>query len=100
MDATQQTAKQHADAVRYGHYAAEVITMQTDQAENSIELSRGTASWNAKYLGPHAEYVQSLFETDTLPTPFTPQAKPETVLAEIQKLNPGVSVTLRGEVRP
>ena len=38
--------------------------------------------------------IISLFGTDTLPTAFTAQADPITVLREIQRLNPRHLVTL------
>lgn len=66
----------------------------TSRMENSIELSRGATSWNARYLGPHSQQIYSLFETDILPTPFTPSANAQTVLAEITRLNPAVRVVL------
>jgi hypothetical protein len=46
----------------------------------------------AKYIGPHSEEIQSLFQSDTLPTPFTTSTPMNAVIAEISRLNPDVLV--------
>jgi len=50
----------------------------------------------ARFVGPHREGIVSLMQTDTLPTAFTVNAEPETVVKAVQKLNPGCSVVWEG----
>jgi hypothetical protein len=64
-----------------------------------IELSKGVTGWNAKYTGPQAREIGPLFgfppNADViLPTAFTTKATPETVLAEVSRLNPNCEVVL------
>jgi hypothetical protein len=48
----------------------------------------------ANHEGDGAAKLQELFGTTALPTSFTEHAAPETVLAEIKRLNPGAIVRL------
>lgn len=61
---------------------------------NTITLSRYQGMWRARYGGPHAADVLRLLGTVEIPTSFTSSADPELVRAEIQRLNPGVTVYL------
>ena len=58
---------------------------------HNIRLSLTPAGWQAKHTDPE---VYRLFKTDTLPTAFTADAAPMTVLAEIRRLNPAADVQL------
>ena len=60
--------------------------------EDTIVLSIGPDSWLAQYTGPHKAEIEQLFGTDTIPCAFTPRASWRKVKAEIERLNPGVSV--------
>ena len=55
----------------------------------TIELERHDDAWYS-VSDRHVE----LFGTRAIPTPFLPRAKPEVVLAEIRRLNPGCNVQL------
>ena len=57
-----------------------------------MKLFRGHNAWMVQTDDPE---VRELFGTDTIPTPFTLQAEPERVLAEIQARNPGSAVVLQ-----
>lgn len=59
---------------------------------NRIVLFRASQGWMAQYVGPHRAQVMSLFETDTVPTAFTSQARKDVVLREISRLNPTVTI--------
>jgi len=56
----------------------------------TIELSKDTRSWYAKFIGD--KKIVELFGTDTLPTAFTAAAKYDDVEAEIQRLNPNHTI--------
>lgn len=52
--------------------------------------------WLASFSGEAADEVRALFQTDTIPTPFTAAAPAETVRDTVQKGWPACTV----EVRP
>lgn len=56
-----------------------------------INLFWTSAGWMATFTDPA---VQAAFGTDTIPTAFTAAAKPQVVLAGIQRLNPGADVRM------
>ena len=60
----------------------------------TITLYRNTTGWLAQWTGDGARQIRELFGTDTLPLPYTSQARPLTVLAEVQERNPEVRVEL------
>lgn len=64
--------------------------------ENVIEVYLDTRGWQANYKGPHALDMLELFGDTQIPTAFTAQALPETVVSNIQRLNPGCAVRLVG----
>jgi hypothetical protein len=53
--------------------------------------------WMARFEGPCSEEIKLVFETDTLPTPFTLQAEPEDVRRELQQRNPQIDVVIEPE---
>ena len=59
---------------------------------NKIQLLRGDNCWLAKHTGPHAARIIELFNTDTLPLPYTLEASSTLVLSELVERNPGVGV--------
>ncbi len=59
---------------------------------NQIRIHLGPTCWLATYQGPHASLIIELFDTATIPTAYTARASLETVVAELQRLNPGVRV--------
>lgn len=59
---------------------------------NAIQIHLGLQGWLATYTGPHAKEIGELFDTCTLPLPYTSQMPLGTVIAEIQARNPGVIV--------
>lgn len=59
---------------------------------NKIILHLGHKGWLATFVGPHAAKIAKLFDTCTLPLPWTSQAPLEKVLADVQGRNPGVIV--------
>jgi len=59
---------------------------------NMIRVELGLNGWQARFMGPHADAVVSLFETDTIPTGFTWEASKGSVIAALQELNPGIEV--------
>lgn len=59
---------------------------------NAIQIIDGASEWFAKFTGPHAAEILELFGTDTIPTAFKSRTPTAIVLAEVQKLNPGVLV--------
>ena len=64
-------------------------------AQDRIELFRENGAWMARHTGPHAADIRRLFDTDILPCAFTDQAHPETVLQEIETLNPKMIIQVR-----
>lgn len=66
---------------------------------NKIVLFRTSVAWYARYEGPHAAFVQQLFETDVLPTAFTADADRKIVQEEIAARNPGVQVSIETHPR-
>ena len=62
---------------------------------NRITLYRGGNCWLAQFSGPHAMEIRRLFDTDTLPTPFSEAATPNVVLAAIERANPDMQVEIR-----
>jgi hypothetical protein len=63
---------------------------------HTITLYRTSQGWMSRTTEPE---VRELFGTDTLPTAFTAQAAPATVLARIQALNPDCHVELHAAQR-
>lgn len=57
-----------------------------------IRLRKSHDGWSAQFLNDPS--VVAAMGTDTIPTAFTAQAEPLTVLREIQRLNPNHRVTL------
>ena len=67
-------------------------------APDEIVLFREGIQWMAQYnAGPARDTVLRLFGADAIPTAFTSQAAPNTVLARIQELNPDALVRLRDD---
>jgi hypothetical protein len=62
--------------------------------DTTIVLRRSMDCWISHYEGDRAADIQELFGTTAIPTAFTEKAEPETVLAEIKRLNPGVEVLI------
>lgn len=60
--------------------------------QNAIQVHLGPQGWNATYTGPHAAEIVELFDTCTIPLPFTSQAPLGMVLADLQARSPGVAV--------
>jgi len=65
--------------------------MARSKVQHTITLYLGEGGYLARHSDPS---VKRLLGTDTLPTVFTQDADPHTVLAEIQRLNPGRLVKL------
>lgn len=61
---------------------------------NVIHITRCATGWQAKHTGPHAADIIRLFDTDTLPLPFTAKASPADVLATVQRLNTFATITI------
>lgn len=59
---------------------------------NAIRLERQNSVWVGVYEGPHRENIMELFQTDTLPCPYTEQVPGSEVLAAVQERNPDVLV--------
>jgi hypothetical protein len=57
-----------------------------------IRLHKHEHGWMAQFVGD--QKIMEAFGADTIPTAFTAQANPLTVLREIQRLNPSHLVTL------
>ncbi len=66
----------------------------------TITLYRDAQGWQARWTGPGAADIRRLFDTDTLPTAYTPRAEGLTVQTEIQRLNPECHVTIAETVTP
>lgn len=60
----------------------------------TIILTLAADCWLACHEGDRAAELQELFGTTAIPTAFTEKADPETVLAEIRRLNPEATVRL------
>jgi hypothetical protein len=61
----------------------------------TITLKREAGCWIASHRGGRAAAeIQELFGTLAIPTAFTDEAEPETVLAEIRRLNPDAEVLI------
>ena len=58
----------------------------------TILVTRSARGFDATFSGPEAENVIRLFGTNVIPTAFTPKARIETVMSELQRLNPGALV--------
>jgi hypothetical protein len=65
--------------------------MTRQHNKHTITLYLGDGGYLARHSNPS---VKQLLGTDTLPTAFTREADPHTVLTEIQRLNPGRLVQL------
>lgn len=59
-----------------------------------LVITRSDSGWAVRHEGEGASEIIDLFGTDTLPTPFTPNARADDVLAEVARLNPGAAVVL------
>lgn len=62
-------------------------------AANTITVHLSETGWCATFGGPHAAEIVELFDTATLPLPFTAQAPLQMVLADIRARHPGVVVS-------
>ena len=60
----------------------------------TIELSKDTRGWYAKFIGD--KKIVELFGTDTLPTAFTAAAAYDDVERELQRLNPHHTIRRAG----
>jgi hypothetical protein len=75
-------------------------------ATDTIELYLGRESdtgpklWLARHTGPHAGKIRELFDTDTIPTPYSAATPGSYVLRQIQDRNPEKSVRLALEPLP
>ncbi|MBU6231555.1 hypothetical protein KGP36_02710 [Patescibacteria group bacterium] len=63
-------------------------------SEKRITLHRSGRSWFARFTGPEAERIKSLFSTDDICTGFIAAADPEEVHAKIAQLNPDYLVVI------
>lgn len=54
---------------------------------NKIIVHLGEKSWNATYVGPHAERIIRLFDTATLPLPLTAAASPEQAINHMRVIS-------------
>jgi hypothetical protein len=67
----------------------------TERKAPNILLKCEANCWMAYHRrGRLAAEIQELFGTTGIPTAFTEQVKPETVLSEIRRLNPDAEVLL------
>lgn len=74
-----------------------IIRHAIQECRADIVVFREPQGWMARFATePQHSRTVALFGTDTLPTPFTARAKPDMVLAELRRRNPGLAVTLRG----
>lgn len=60
--------------------------------QNAIQIHLGAQGYLATFTGPHAKRIGELFDTCTIPLPYTASMPLGTVIAEVQAKNPGVSV--------
>jgi hypothetical protein len=64
------------------------------QAQSSIVLFVGKDSIvYARHEGAHYQKIVELFNTNTIPTPFTYLSDPDAVLSQMKSLNPGIDVS-------
>ena len=68
------------------------------RTSNRIELFILNQAWYARFVGPQAQVVRSLFDTDTIPTPYASSARAEDVQAHIESRNPGMIVIVLEQV--
>lgn len=66
--------------------------------KNLLLIARTPEGYTATYGGPHAAEIEALFHTRTLPLPWTAQADPAKVLADVAARFPDAAVKL-AEVR-
>ena len=64
--------------------------VNTTERPAIIKLINSKTGWLARF--ENDQEIISLFGTDTIPTPFTENASPMMVKAEIEKRNPGYNV--------
>jgi len=71
-----------------------------DMDSNRILVSRTSRGYFAQFVGPHAQDIRDLFDTDTLPCPFGPKANVVDVVAAIRAGNEDrdVEILLTGEL--
>jgi hypothetical protein len=62
--------------------------------ENIITLRLINGTWHAVFSGPHAAQVKRLFNSDTIPTPYTRAASIEFVARKLEESNPDCLVTV------
>lgn len=78
----------------YQHIDHSAGVLAMDRLINAIHITRNATGWQVKHTGPHAADIIRLFHTDTLPLPFTADAKPADVLATVKRLNTFATVTM------
>ncbi len=66
--------------------------MQTNA--NSLILAVAGNCWTARYVGPHAAGIKSLFGTDTLPLPYDATYPAEKILAQTKAKNSNITISL------
>lgn len=64
------------------------------QTPNGIILTREATGWEARFIGPHAAEIVTLFGTSRLPTGFNRNANPQAVLEAIVKRNPDCTICI------
>lgn len=67
---------------------------------NRIELTCNASGWSATFFGALGINAMSVFNTRTMPLPFTAQCDERTVLQATQGNNPGVLVTVKRPLGP
>lgn len=61
----------------------------------TITLFKANGGWMAQHSGEGSENIIELFETDTLPTPFSDSQSADSVRDTIERLNPGHEIIVR-----
>lgn len=64
--------------------------------QTTITLKRLASCWVACWSGDGADEIRELFGVTEIPTAYTGDAEPSTVLRGISQLNPGADVRLNG----
>jgi hypothetical protein len=62
--------------------------------KNAIQIVPVDGQYVARWSGPHAAEVRRLFGSVELPTPYTTATPGPDVKREIERLNPGVDITI------
>ncbi len=68
------------------------MTLTNQPDLNVISLHFIGKAVMAKYIGPHSTEIKSLFQSDTLPTPYTTNTPMDAVISEMSRLNPDALV--------